>query len=215
MTIYAFGDVHGHCVELTELLGKIEPVAGDTVVFVGDYIDRGPDSKGVIELVRSYHPDGVKVVALKGNHEDMMVLVHEQPEKVDWWFMNGGRATIESYGGTIPPSILEWADKLPISYEQDGYFFCHAGVDPDNELSNQTDEALLWIREKFLCSKKDFLACIVHGHTPAAEPEVLPNRINIDTGCCFGGALTCAVLGNDEPLFIQTGAPTLSAFVAS
>lgn len=202
-TIYAIGDSHGCAVELAELLGKIEPRRGDTVVFLGDYVDRGPDSKGVIEIVRSYAPSGVRVVALKGNHEDMMVKVHEDPRKFGWWTDNGGNTTLASYGGTIPADILKWAANLPLKYSEGGYLFVHAGVDPNVALDEQDEESLLWIRSKFLRSDKDYGVRIIHGHTPNDDPEVRPNRINVDTACCYGNKLTCVVLGKGEPFFVS------------
>lgn len=205
-TIYAIGDSHGCAVELVELLGKIAPRRGDTVVFLGDYIDRGPDSKGVVDIVRSYAPSGVKVVTLKGNHEDMMLQVSRNRSLSDWWLRNGGNTTLASYGGTIPADVLEWADKLPLKYAEGGYLFVHAGVDPDHPLDEQDEEALLWIRAKFLRSNKDYGVRIVHGHTPNDDPEVEPNRINVDTACCYGNKLTCAVLTKGEPFFISVAA---------
>lgn len=205
--IYAIGDIHGCAAELKELLGKVSPVPGDTVVFLGDYVDRGPDSKGVIDFIRSYAPTGVQVVALKGNHEDMMLRGLADDTMRRWWCENGGIATLESYGQSIPQDVQLWARDLPTSFAKDGYFFCHAGVNPDaDDLNAQDEETLLWIRSKFLMSKKDFGARIVHGHTPSDEVEVLPNRINVDTACCFGGKLTCAMLGTGEPNFISVKA---------
>lgn len=206
--IYAIGDSHGCAVELKALLGKIAPVAGDTVMFLGDYIDRGPDSKGVVDIVRGYQPESVTVVALKGNHEDMMVQVHANPGLWSWWIENGGAATLESYGGNIPPDVLSWAKDLPTSYRSGRYFFCHAGVYPGVSLAEQEDEHLLWIRARFLLSKEDHGAIVVHGHTPEDRPVVRTNRIGVDTGCCYGDgwSLTCAVLGDGRPTFIRQSA---------
>lgn len=204
--IFAIGDTHGCAAELKELLGKIDPQTGDTVVFLGDYIDRGPDSKGVVDTVRAYNPQGVNVVVLAGNHEDMMCKVHADRNLWDWWLRNGGDATLESYGGVIPTEVLQWALMLPVSYKLDGYFFVHAGVDPDVSIDAQEKGALLWIRSKFLASKKDFGVRVIHGHTPNDNPEVRPNRINVDTACVYGEKLTCVVLGAGEPTFIQVKA---------
>lgn len=201
--IFAIGDSHGCVDELRALLGKIDPKPGDTVVFLGDYIDRGPDSKGVIDVVRGYQPEGVRVVALKGNHEDMMERALLDKNLLEWWYRNGGEATVQSYGGSIPEDARAWCRALPLTYRADGHFFCHAGVHPNATLDEQDEESLLWIRSKFLLSRKDFGARIVHGHTPSDKVEVEPNRINVDTGCVYGGHLTAVVLGKGEPVFIQ------------
>lgn len=209
MTIYAIGDIHGCLAELKELLGKIDALPGDTVVFLGDYIDRGPDSKGAIEAVRRYQPEGVNVIRLAGNHENMMLQVHANKSLWDWWLRNGGKATLESYGGSIPRDILEWALELPLQQRIDDYLFVHAGIDPDVPLDHQDEEALLWIRSKFLNSPKDYGVRVVHGHTPCDRPEVRPNRINVDTACCYGNKLTAVALGTAEPYFISVNAITL------
>lgn len=202
-SIFAIGDVHGCARELNELLNLIDAQNGDTVVFLGDYIDRGPDSRGVIEAVRAYSPEGINVIRLKGNHEDMMCQAHTDRSSFGWWLRNGGAQTLDSYGGHIPAEVLEWAASLPTSFAKGGFFFCHAGVDPDMALANQSDETLMWIRSKFLMSPKNHGAVVVHGHTPVSVPEVKANRINVDTACVYGSALTCVVLDGGEPWFIQ------------
>jgi serine/threonine protein phosphatase 1 len=204
VTIFAIGDIHGCAAELATLLAKIDHKPGDTVVFLGDYIDRGPESAKVVTTVREYQPANVTVVRLRGNHEDIMLKVHEDRSKWDWWIGNGGGATLNSYGGEVPHDVLTWARALPTSFESDGHFFCHAGVDPERVLNDQDDQTLMWIRSKFLMSKKDFGKVVVHGHSPVSRPDVQPNRINVDTACVYGEALTCAVLDDGDVRFIRT-----------
>lgn len=201
---FAIGDTHGCRATLEAMLVQIAPRSGDTIVYLGDYIDRGPDSKGVIDLVRGHSPHGVQIVALKGNHEDIMVQAHQDPRKLDWWIRNGGQATLDSYGGAVPYEVVSWARGLPTSYQVPGYFFVHAGVEPRAQLSKQLDEVMLWTRDWYESEEvlDKMEACVVHGHTPTlGGAEVHRNAINIDTGCVYPvqglGVLTCAVLGAD------------------
>lgn len=228
--IYAIGDVHGEIDLLEKLLKEIESDAPsgeeNTLVFIGDYVDRGPDSRGVIErLMRGI--SGFETICLKGNHEKIFVdfVTYPHDRLASTWFrdMNGGRETVASYCidaddvidaledpdrvddllGPIPTEHIAWMDDLPVSYQRDGLFFVHAGVRPGVSLEYQSEDDMMWIRDRFLKSRKDHGALIIHGHTPKRSVEVKRNRINIDTGACFWGELTAVVLGEDEPRFLS------------
>ena len=192
-------------------------------VTLGDYIDRGPASRGVLDRLIG-NPFPTPFVALKGNHEALLEAFLANPAVGKHWRSLGGAETLFSYGvpvGTLrtekdfteaadrlravlPAQHLAFLQSLKTSFSQGRYFFCHAGVRPGVPLENQTEEDLLWIRDEFLNCKIDFGKIVVHGHTPRPEPEVLPNRINIDTGAFATGRLTCAVLEGDRHRFLPT-----------
>ncbi len=202
---FAIGDIHGCARELSALLEKIKPSPEDTVVFLGDYIDRGPDSKKVIDIIldlsRRTH-----VVALMGNHEAMLLDFLERPDTqgAGMFVLNGGSSTLASYtepgaSYSIPEEHLEFFKGLKYYYETDTHFFVHAGV-PVQSLkeidfaSADTKMQLIWTRQPFLSSTFQWEKIIVHGHTPSARVESLANRINLDTGCVYGNALTALEL---------------------
>jgi serine/threonine protein phosphatase 1 len=211
---YAIGDIHGSLDKLRSLLTRCEEHAAGrprTLVFLGDYIDRGPESCGVVDCLRTLSRRG-SVVALKGNHEDMALSVIDGDSSAPWWLTQGGMATLESYGivmaSEIPPAHVDWLRALRLSYDDGRRFFVHAGVNPGLPLDAQTVEDLLWIREPFLSDRRDYGRLIVHGHTPLATglPELRGNRLNLDTAAVFGGPLTAAVFDDThtEPLgFLQ------------
>ena len=223
--IYAIGDIHGR---LDLLQRAIEAIRRDVdargpaalTVTLGDYIDRGPDSCGVLDCLAA-NPFPMPLVALKGNHEYMLATFLADPAAGTHWTDNGGLATLRSYGvnlrgpltpnfataraalrAAMPPAHVAFLRALKLSFSRGGYFFCHAGVRPGVPLERQSEEDLLWIREPFLLSARDFGQVVVHGHTPVAEPEVLPNRIGIDTGAYFSERLTCVALGEGSPRFL-------------
>ena len=224
--IYAIGDVHGRLDLLERALGAIrrdieERGPAALTVTVGDYVDRGPQSRGVLECLAA-NPFPTPYVALKGNHEDMLEAFLADPANAAQWFDNGGEETLQSYGvrlrgnapaaieaaraafaAALPAAHLRFLRALKLSLSRGRYFFCHAGVRPGVALARQREEDLLWIREPFLLSEQDFGAIIVHGHTPTAEPEVRRNRIGIDTGAFFSGRLTCVALGEGGPSFLR------------
>jgi serine/threonine protein phosphatase 1 len=200
--LYAIGDIHGCARELELLLQQIKPKADDTVVFLGDYIDRGPDSKGVIDLILDLQ-EKTNVVALKGNHEQLFLDFLESPESpgAGVFVLNGGGATLASYpgpGGTfeIPERHVEFFYGLKLKYETPSHFFVHAGVPlkPLDEITDADSDALLWSRQPFLSSNYEWSKIVVHGHTPVAAPDIKDNRINLDTGCVYGGHLTALEL---------------------
>jgi serine/threonine protein phosphatase 1 len=215
--IYAIGDPHGCAGRLAALHDRIAdhllayPAEAATLIHLGDYVDRGPDSAAVIDLLLDPPPlHGLKVVNLIGNHEQMMLaaLSPTAPDQVvSFWLDNGGGATLESYG-LSPEDPANW-DEVPAehlaflracrpSHAAGGYFFAHAGVRPDVPLAQQDVMDLTWIREPFLSWRGHLPAVVVHGHTPSKTPEVRAHRIGIDTGAVFGGDLTCVVLEEDR-----------------
>jgi serine/threonine protein phosphatase 1 len=227
--IYAIGDIHGRSDLLDRMVREISrdlkahPVETALTVTLGDYVDRGPDSRGVIERLMG-NPFQTPLVALKGNHESLFEAFLKDPAVARQWWRLGGLETLHSYKvlvaspimgkdyeqvagdlrAAVPPAHLEFLRSLWTSLTIGKYFMCHAGVRPGVPLNRQSEEDLLWIREEFLSSPTDFGKTIVHGHTPTHSPEVLPNRINIDTGAFMTGRLTCAVLDRGRPRFLST-----------
>jgi serine/threonine protein phosphatase 1 len=200
---YAIGDVHGSLDKLQRLMLRCEQNAAGRpfkYVFLGDYIDRGPQSAGVIAcLVDLQSRLGDRLIALKGNHEAMALDAVDGAAPLRLWFAQGGAATLESYGNVRPselPSLhLDWLRSLRLSYDDGRRFFVHAGVDPEKPLALQDEQHLLWIREPFLSDGRDYGRLVVHGHTPlmTGTPDFRGNRLNIDTAAVFGGPLTAAV----------------------
>ena len=227
--IYAIGDVHG-CLEMLDALHQgiaadlsARAVAEPMLVHLGDYIDRGPDSAGVLD--RLLTPDrlpGCQVVNLMGNHEAMLLQALEgDGMTLLSWLANGGEETLASWNiaapaddptepadwlHRIPAAQLTLLQQLPCSIGIDGYLFAHAGVRPDRPIEAATKRDLLWMREPFLSWTGRLERVVVHGHTPAAAPAIRPHRIGIDTGAVFGGRLTCAVLEADTVSFLSVGA---------
>lgn len=226
MRVYAIGDVHGCSDRLRalhlEIAGDLaaRPVADAQVVHLGDYVDRGPDSAGVIEMLLQPFPqagDGPSplVVNLMGNHEDMMLTALGDPIVAPHWLANGGDAALESWGVPLKARACEWAAAVParhlawlrglrLMHAAGGYVFVHAGLRPHTPLASQSRLDMLWIREPFLSFGGELSAVVVHGHTPDRNPVVRANRIGIDTGACMGGKLTCAVLEGDRLGFLQS-----------
>jgi serine/threonine protein phosphatase 1 len=215
---YAVGDIHGSLGKLTRLIAACRQHADGrdmTVVFLGDYIDRGPDAAGVVRFILGLQADlPGRVVALMGNHEAMALGVFDGAIPVSVWLSNGGAATLKSYGAKdvceLPRAHLDWMRALPLTYDDGRRFFVHAGVDPGKALKAQDAADLLWIREPFLQEERDYGRLIVHGHTPltTSRPELRANRLNLDTAAVFGGPLTAAVFddAHRRPVgFVQAG----------
>ena len=232
--IYAVGDLHGHLDLLVAMLDAVRadirqhPDLPCTLIFLGDYIDRGPSSREILELLSA----GVSIsrcttVFLRGNHEQWLEDFINGAPVLSEWAPKGGLMTLQSYGlsrgsilrgcfdGSLETEIREqFLSVLPAahrrfivdlrsSYSTNQYFFAHAGVDPDRPLEDQRIEDLTWIRDKFLRSKKDFGKVVVHGHTPTEVIEDLPNRINVDTGVDMYGRLSCAILEAGQRYWLQ------------
>ena len=234
LRIYAIGDIHG-CLTRLEALHRaiLQDARGSDgrrlLIYLGDYVDRGEDSRGVIELLLQPPPadeaGAFERVFLKGNHEDFMLQALEDKSVLVPWLTNGGDQTCRAYGieptappeGThdllgwlrealaaaLPPAHLAFLRALQLHHAEGGYYFCHAGVDPAVALEQQAEQDLLWMREPFLSSRQPFGKVVVHGHTPTSAPERRANRIGIDTGACYGGRLTALVLDGHEQRFLQ------------
>jgi serine/threonine protein phosphatase 1 len=225
LTYYAIGDVHGEAQKLDQLLRSIRADAiarkvAHRIVFLGDLVDRGPDSRRVVD--RAMHLARTEdAIVIKGNHEELMLHAYDNRESVGiyWWAENGGDQTITSYMGAngvcddwrdaIDKAHVAWLRTLPVMIRDEprGLVFVHGGIDPKT-FPDCTDEVRMWTRShKFFDPGRwpdrpelDGIL-VVHGHTPTAdfEPHANPRRINVDTGACFGGPLTCAVLAPGEP----------------
>lgn len=227
LRIYAVGDIHG-CADLLDhvLAGIDDHLASHAdcraiEVFLGDYVDRGPASRTVIDrlIERSLRRE---VVCLKGNHETFILKFLQDPSMLPYWQNVGGAETLASYGlhptlnpdaaalaetvksfaASLPDRHHEFLTGLAPSFTCGDFFFAHAGVRPGVPLAQQREHDLLWIRDDFLLSKDDFGKLIVHGHTPVHEPDIRANRINIDTGAYATGRLTCLVIEGDEALVL-------------
>jgi serine/threonine protein phosphatase 1 len=191
------------------------PAERTVLVHLGDYVDRGPDSAGVLDLLLGPPPvEGAEVVNLVGNHEVMMLDAADpgaHPGAWEFWLDNGGTETLRSYGSDpehpepfslVPEEHLAMLRDCPLHWSAGDYLFVHAGIRPEVPLDRQDPFDLIWIREPFLSFDGDLPMVVVHGHSPAATPAVRQNRLGIDTGACFGGALTCLVLEDDRLGFL-------------
>jgi len=228
--VYAVGDIHGRLDLLRALHEQIVadaaelPDTAKTLVYLGDYVDRGPRSCEVVELLIEEPLAGFDLVHLKGNHEDMMLEFLDAPTNAGW-LLNGGDATLVSYGvdfpslvllpsdlakisaelnEALPPSHRAFLDDLSLCHEEGDYLFVHAGVRPGVQIDEQEPFDFMWIRLPFLKATEDFGKRIVHGHTIGAVPDVRANRIGIDTGAYHTGCLTCLVLEGTDVRFLQT-----------
>jgi serine/threonine protein phosphatase 1 len=227
LRIYSIGDIHGRVDLLDALLIRIathmalNPAREHIEVFLGDYVDRGPASQGVLDRLAANQVTHRRVF-LKGNHETFVTDFIKRPSILQDWQRLGGLETLLSYGITpainakataqaqlaadfdrvFPESHRRFLSRLQPSFTCGDYFFAHAGIRPGIALEKQREEDLLWIREDFLFCEDDFDKVVVHGHTPVLEPDIRPNRINIDTGAFATGRLTCLILEADTIDFI-------------
>ena len=224
--IYAIGDVHGQLDRLRAVHDMIRddlrsaPVARALIVHLGDYIDRGPDSAGCLQLLDQGSPvPGVPCTNLLGNHEQMLLEALAEPAAADLWLKNGGKETLRSWSidpasdpagwaALIPTRHLALLWSLPAKLVCKPYLFVHAGVRPGIKLPMQSLDDMLWIRAGFLDWEGTMLPDapglrIVHGHTPSLEPDLQPNRLGIDTNAARGGKLTCAALSSDSVYYLQ------------
>ena len=220
--VYAIGDIHG-CLDRLQALHELiaedlaaRPTDAPLLVHLGDYVDRGPDSAGVVARLTEGPPlPDLPTVNLMGNHEHMMLaaVATGETEATELWLANGGADSRLSWGVPRSAQPKEWSSYLPkphlvflrdleMHHAAGGYLFVHAGIRPGIPLERQSRHDQMWIREPFLSSKEPFGPVVVHGHTPRQEPVVRPNRIGIDTGAVMGGVLTCAVLEGERLGFI-------------
>ena len=229
--VYAIGDIHGRVDLLAELHKLIRrdarerPAARATVVYLGDFIDRGPDSAGVIDFLLDRSLEGFGAVHLRGNHEATLLDFLENVSIGPNWLFNGGDATLNSYGiaisrwepdpvalrrtqeefrAALPPRHAGFYRGLGLQHREGDYLFVHAGIRPGVGLAEQTPYDLMWIRQPFLESEADHGVVVVHGHTITRKPELRTNRIGIDTGAYYSGRLTCLVLEGATRRFLHT-----------
>lgn len=220
--IYAVGDIHGHLDKLIEVHDRIDrdrrAFGPGPIVHVGDLVDRGPDSKGVLDYLIDGIEAGEDWLVLKGNHDRMMLYyLQETPRhdpclkaEFDWQHPRlGGWETLASYGidmdlpqeamhlaarAAVPAEHREFLADLPLWHRSGGLLFVHAGIRPGIPLDAQREDDLVWIRDPFLYSRADHGVLVIHGHTPVEEVVHLGNRIDIDTGAAFGGPLSAIVI---------------------
>ena len=229
--VYAIGDIHGRADLLDRLHAQIRedaaasPDRTHVLIYLGDYVDRGPNSYDVVESLIKAPQEGFEIVHLKGNHEDFLLTFLEDPSVGGMWAMNGGNKTLRSYkvgvfdlllgsGGrekvrrrfakALPPSHLAFFEDLARYHVEGDYVFVHAGIRPGVALEDQEEKDLLWIREDFLFNESDPARVVVHGHTIHWTPDLRQHRIGIDTGAFHSGHLTCLVLDGTDVRFLQT-----------
>jgi serine/threonine protein phosphatase 1 len=233
--IYAVGDIHGRLDLLAEMLARIRddlaarPHPHPLLVFLGDYVDRGPDSRGVIEALMALEATGLPTAFLLGNHDSYVQAYLEDPDWSDrplhWLHPTmGGAATLVSYGVTgahedgprathsafrdaFPADHEGFLDRCRLWLQVGGYVFAHAGIRPGVEMAAQERDDLIWIREPFLSSTEDFGFKVVHGHTIVPRVQHHPNRIAIDTGAVRHGLLSCVVLEGDSVALLTDDGP--------
>ena len=226
--LYAVGDIHGR----SDLLDRIHqaivrdasqrPASRRVIVYLGDYIDRGADSAGVVARLAGEGPPGFERYFLLGNHDTFLLdFLDGKSATADTWIWNGGAAAMESYGAAsdprrspealradlmraLPPEHLAFFRGLQFTHREGDILFVHAGFRPGVPIPRQTREDMLWIRGEFLESEADHGGLVVHGHTPMPEPVIRKNRIGIDTGAWRSGQLTAAVFAGNTVSFLQT-----------
>jgi len=232
--IYAIGDIHGQLEMLEAALERIEADGGPDarIVFLGDYTDRGPDSRGVVELLRQGREQGRNWVTLMGNHDRMLSMFLEDYPRMDiqmkigfHWLHPaiGGIETLASYGvdvvdgdrtrdvhdrarAAVPQNHLDFMDSLPSHHVEGDLLFIHAGIRPGVALKDQDIEDKIWIRREFLDHPDPHPWLVVHGHTQVQQPENHGNRVNLDSGAGYGRPLTAAVFdGRDVCVLSETG----------
>jgi serine/threonine protein phosphatase 1 len=228
-TIYAIGDIHGQRPMLEDALDRIERDGGGRVVFLGDYVDRGPDSKGVIDLLATGVNEGRDWICIKGNHDRLFEWYVTPPEprhdphlliSYHWLHPNiGGVATARSYDlevqehmrqgfvarllrDAMPDSHLPFLQNCKLMHREGGLLFVHAGIRPGVPLDRQDEEDLVWIRQEFHNDPRDHGVFVVHGHTPVETPDFRSNRLNLDTGAGFGRPLSIAVFEGEEKFLL-------------
>ena len=231
LRIYAVGDVHGREDLLEAIHRRIDrdltrrPAEDWRVIHLGDYIDRGPDGRGVIELTIGRLARG-RCYCLRGNHEQFLIdlILNPGGHGAGTWLTNGGAQTLASYGIAEAPAAAELhrvlLEAIPASHQQfllglphlirfGDYAFVHAGIRPGRPFAEQHAQDLIWIREPFLTDARDHGAVVVHGHTPVRAVDFRANRINIDTGAVFGGQLSCLVLEGAEKALLGPKGPVV------
>lgn len=229
--VYAIGDVHGRLDLLQAIEQRIVEDARSrdasrrVIVYLGDFVDRGYESRAVVDHLLETEIGGFERVFLMGNHEEYMIRFLDDPSKARGWFANGGIETLMSYGVVaggsgatesdlarvqsefrmaLPEAHRVFLSGLPLMHREGDYVFVHAGIRPGVPLEDQDPEDLRWIRGEFLDDKRDYGVVVVHGHTITENPVDRPNRIGVDTGAYASSRLTCAILEADRREFMST-----------
>jgi serine/threonine protein phosphatase 1 len=230
---FAVGDIHGRADLLGDMLDLLEDRAAaeqrganaPTVIFLGDYVDRGPNSALVIEMLLSGRPFGYERRCLKGNHEQYMLAFMEAPLDNRAWVVQGGAETLLAYGvqpldsrsahdedwiataealkAAVPQTHVDFLNSLERYVALGDYAFVHAGIDAGRSLEEQTDDDLFWARDRFIASKRPFSHRVVHGHTPVDRPYADQRRIAVDTGAYASGTLSAARFEGEEVSFLS------------
>lgn len=231
--VYAIGDIHGRLDLLQQLhdliaadVAAAPPPVPPLLVYLGDYVDRGADSRGVVDLLLAPPPIVAERVCLAGNHERTLQAFLADSTIGPDWFSFGGLETVLSYGTPVerkpssaaafeatreafaavfPAAHFAFLADLPMTHTVGDYVFVHAGLRPGRALAQQTEQDMLWIRDEFLDSSADFGRIVVHGHSPVEQVDVRRNRINVDTGAYSSNRLSCLVLEGDSRAMLQTG----------
>ena len=233
--VFAVGDIHG-CKDLLDIIHrKIIDASKNKegeklLIYLGDYIDRGPNIKDTIQTLIDFNPIDFKKIFLLGNHEQMLLeFISESRNSPYVWISNGGLETLESYGydlskyidstmnlsfdnkirkrflDFLPSSHMDFFNKLVLNFQWEDYFFVHAGINPSLTLDKQEKETMLWTREKFFFKPTmTYSKIIVHGHTPVEKIEKFPYRINLDTGSFYSGKLSCLLIEDRNLKFMDT-----------
>lgn len=241
---YAVGDIHGRADLLANMLALLEERADEDareagqpiVIFLGDYVDRGPDSAGVIDVLLKGKPHGFERRFLRGNHEQTMLAFMADPLANRAWMLQGGAETLTSYGVQPPPmsaSEQDWiacaerfSTRVPQAHvdflngleryvELGDYAFVHAGVDAERSLEEQTDDDLYWIRDRFISARRRFSHRVVHGHTPVERPYADDRRVAVDTGAYASGVLTAARFEGEEVAFLSVSDRTAARWTTA
>lgn len=223
--LYAIGDIHGRIDLHTALIDQITADAAQStaknsvLIYLGDYIDRGPGSDQLIETLSGPPPNGFTAHHMMGNHEEMLLSFYDGLDDGALWLKNGGVETLAAYGcrnvdeietarrdlrANLPAHHLDFMRSLKINHQDGDYLFVHAGLKPGVAIEKQSDKDMKWIRTAFLKSKKDFGKFVIHGHSIEHQPDIHDNRIGIDTGAWRTGVLTCLVLDGADRKFLST-----------
>jgi len=212
MRTFAIGDIHGCLEKLEDLLARIRPESDDSLIFLGDYIDRGDSPKEVVDRLIDLS-SSARCIFLRGNHEDMFLDYLEWGRNRDLYLANGGGSTIRSYtdewiqtptliARSLPPEHRVFYERLTWYYEDDGYIYVHAGIKPGVSLYQQAHPDLVWIRDEFIFAPTGMPKKVIFAHTPFTQPFVRPDKIGIDTGAVYGGCLTAIELPSER--FVQS-----------
>lgn len=219
MKTYAIGDIHGCLDELNELIDKIMNKNPDKVIFLGDYVDRGPDSRGVIERLIQFKKEFDGAIFIKGNHDAIMFSALTSYIDRQFWLQIGGDVVIEQYETypDIPEEHYNFLKNLKYFYDDGTHLFVHAGIPCEKSFdiknpSKDDLETMMWAREDFLPYEHALDRIVVHGHSISKEPRMFLRKIGVDTGCYANGTLTALEIDGDSYDFIQTKREKVSKF---